>query len=1280
MRREMGAARLPRAGVSGILRFLDRIPHDDRVLLGSTVIGLLVSTVTVLWSGQFLKDPGPGELPCCGGRSAASQQSASGSDSPQPCPSSQEEYEETRPLSESQKRQVQVIHDNLGHPGNVEFLRALRLSRANASVLKYVRTVFQCEACRARGTMPKTRKPAALPRTFRFNQVVGTDVVFIPSPGGGTVPCLNIICWGTAYQIVTPLESCTSAHVSSVVAAVWIRYFGPPEVLVVDQGPEFTGPEFQKLVETHACVLHVIDVRSPWQNGKTERHGDIFKKIVAKARWQYEPTDDRSFHQLLHECVAAKNRLSNRSGFSPLQRVFGIGHRLPAELCSDDSFARDAIDELLHSDPSMEESRRIREAAAHGVITASYRVRIQEASRARHRIRQDFRSDDVVMVWKKPLGNKRGQWTGPGVVVAVHHGSVWVNMRGQLWKCSSEQCRTGTTQESRGLEIFNQLLNDMCVDLRLFPGRRTYVDVVQEGNPPPEADEPVGNQDEGDLPAAPASAAAPAAAASVPGDQTPVGSISEPEACPTPLEPLPEVPELDSPEPLSDAQPSGEVIAEDRERPEPVSKRARVSEELVPADPMDTGGASSSSGPVVPSPVRWEPRPDSTGWQPVATDPLETPSGIPETVMEGDLDLFEWEKGYPVALEPEQWPGVGDESCFATFGWEKCKATGLSAVVLKRSDELAMSEVKKPENWPAFSQSVSKEWSSILATGAVTILTPKKSAEIRSKFPSRILPSRHVFRWKPGDGEGAPPTAKCRWCVLGHRDPDIMKLARASPTPQTTTIYTFLQVQACLQRTVALGDVRTAFMQTDKSSSDRLDGPLFAEVPVGGIILDDGTVIPPGKVLIQLNTAVYGLVNAPSAWRMSMVRALEELGYRRSCYDPCLFILMRPAGPDGMVIIEVDDLASAGNSQHDLCMSRLQQRFKFGKWKSIHESEGDYAGRTIIQNSDYSFHVHQAKFVLERLNPIAIARGRKSQKTSKLLPGEHRQFRAVMGATNWVQRESRPDVSGECSLIMAHTNDPTIADLVDANRVVELLKSDPHLGIRIPHVPVERVRWVSVSDASWANTTEDKSQVGWLVGLADSSVSEGSQASFGLLSWKSVRAHRVIPSTLSAETYSLSQALGECEWLRGLFEEMVNPKFSIVEWASRSRHRGLLVAARTSDNTSTLKECLCVVDAKSLYDHLRNETAGMASDRRTAIEIQIVRGSLDAQCGEIKWVGHPGMYADCLTKRNGNHPLMQHLLRTGRLAITKDAVSGSPEGETSKKSSRSSKSKFVPPA
>ena len=73
------------------------------------------------------------------------------------------------------------------------------------------------------------------------------------------------------------------------------------------------------------------------------------------------PSSPVALQHLAMECNAAKNRLSNRSGYSPLQRVFGIGHRLPADLTSDDVYAPDPVCDLAATDASWEGSRQIRE-------------------------------------------------------------------------------------------------------------------------------------------------------------------------------------------------------------------------------------------------------------------------------------------------------------------------------------------------------------------------------------------------------------------------------------------------------------------------------------------------------------------------------------------------------------------------------------------------------------------------------------------------------------------------------------------------------------------------------------------------------------------------------------------------------------------------------------------------------------------------------------------------------------------------------------------------------
>ena len=41
---------------------------------------------------------------------------------------------------------------------------------------------------------------------------------------------------------------------------------------------------------------------------------------------------------------------------------------------------------------------------------------------------------------------------------------------------------------------------------------------------------------------------------------------------------------------------------------------------------------------------------------------------------------------------------------------------------------------------------------------------------------------------------------------------------------------------------------------------------------------------------------------------------------------------------------------------------------------------------------------------------------------------------------------------------------------------------------------------------------------------------------------------------------------------------------------------------------------------------------------------------------KVHWVDHSGMYADAMTKKNGNVPLLQMLLRTGRICITEESI------------------------
>ena len=92
-----------------------------------------------------------------------------------------------------------------------------------------------------------------------------------------------MVCWGTLYQLCIPVVDKTAETVAKCVAERWIQYFGPPLVIIADQGKEFVGTQFKEFTNANSILLLIIDVRATWQNGRTERHGDIYEKIVERA-------------------------------------------------------------------------------------------------------------------------------------------------------------------------------------------------------------------------------------------------------------------------------------------------------------------------------------------------------------------------------------------------------------------------------------------------------------------------------------------------------------------------------------------------------------------------------------------------------------------------------------------------------------------------------------------------------------------------------------------------------------------------------------------------------------------------------------------------------------------------------------------------------------------------------------------------------------------------------------------------------------------------------------
>ncbi|CAE8734675.1 unnamed protein product [Polarella glacialis] len=999
---------------------------------------------------------------------------------------------------------------------------------------------------------PRQEQTSAVVRNFEPNQTIGVDVVFVDGadPTKPKRPVLNIVDFGTSFQLTTFVEDKKATAVWKAFSQTWLKIFGPSMIMIVDGSKEFASL-FVERASAAGMLIYLTGAKSPWQNGKTERHGAIFKMHLQVARETFEPENDEELEIMADECVAAKNRLSKRSGFSPIQRQIGHSPRLPANITSDD---------ILKP-----------ELAASAVTSRSLQMQ-------RVAMETFLKCDAQDRMMSQVGGTRHGHPSGRCQSLDLHVGRTLEGVS------RTTSPRHELRSSSRGHDVGYQSLRDELYR----KAKTTYKDV--SGEQAPEADGDGERRFDGADEAQDVQGRAPDADVAEAADAVSERDDGErvPDCGSTGRDVRPRlIPSAGVPQPVPSPLPSEQntpVL-----QPSPVNDDEFSDVELAPPDP----------------------RPEA----PVEETPVE--EVLRSISMANRLDGLRGEPmRNPPSTEGRFEPYFQDDGG-AYFFYIDDENTGESYLgeIFLSTDEVKENSIT---DWKAWTASDTKEWTRVEATGAVKLHDVATSRNIRKQLEKegkldRIMPSRVVRRMKPGDQPGEPPTEKSRWCVVGHKDPDYMSLERRSPSGSEEELMVVLQAGASHKMPGYVIDLQNAFMQSDKL--DRKAGTLYAKPPVG--------VGLPGvdsEQLIEIKAGVYGLGDASRHWRNSLIPELEKLGYIKSKLAPTTFRLHDDLGKlQGLIVVEIDDLFTVGHGEQKARLDKLSQRFKFGKYRSIHgDPDGaSFNGRRIRQKLDYGFEVDMGKFVKERLSTVKFAKGRKSTPGALANANEISQ-----GRDNW--------------------------------KAVEAMHKRPDLNLKIHPIALEDLRLRCISDASYANAQENRSQGSQAVIAYHKDLLDGKNAQCSLLHWHSGKIQQVVNSTLAAETRSLSTAVAQLTWYMCMLEDICHGGFDLKDWRQTLQDRGAQIFVKDIANEQ-LKQAICIVDAKSLFDHLAREAVGGA-DKRNAIEIQIIRQNLAEINAGVRWIPHQQMVVDGLTKRSGNLAALYQMLDTGYLQIAEEAT------------------------
>ena len=155
------------------------------------------------------------------------------------------------------------------------------------------------------------------------------------------------------------------------------------------------------------------------------------------------------------------------------------------------------------------------------------------------------------------------------------------------------------------------------------------------------------------------------------------------------------------------------------------------------------------------------------------------------------------------------------------------------------------------------------------------------------------------------------------------------------------------------------------------------------------------------------------------------------------------------------------------------------------------------------------------------------------------------------------------------------------------------------------------------SDAAFGNARAGATQAGYVVSLTNSDMNKGLECEWTPVFWRSFKLPRVVSSTLSAEAQSMSVASSMCEWTMLLLSEALD--------GNRCPH---------SFWQSTGRQVILLTDCKSLYDHLMSPSTPALDDRRTSIDIIIIKDSIKRLEATLRWIPTDRMLADAMTKEN----------------------------------------------
>jgi hypothetical protein len=373
---------------------------------------------------------------------------------------------------------------------------------------------------------------------------------------------------------------------------------------------------------------------------------------------------------------------------------------------------------------------------------------------------------------------------------------------------------------------------------------------------------------------------------------------------------------------------------------------------------------------------------------------------------------------------------------------------------------------------------------------------------------------------------------KARLVAGGHMQDRSLYDDLSSPTVSTVGAFITATLAAREARHVVTVDIKGAYLNSVMPDSNepvlmRLD-PLCTSILVQLDPSYQQYRSDDGSVVVELQKALYGLVEAARLWYQNLSETLIRAGFKANHVDPCVFNRTNSKGTQCTICFHVDDLliTSSDRTMIDDVIKDLEKQYTT---ISVHEGKvHSYLGLTLDFTTPRKVRITAEGFVDDLLKSCNVSGTAKTPSltdlfdidySSPLLSEEERKkFHTTVAKCLYLSKRTRPDIMLTVSFLVTRVASATLQDQAKLHRLLRYINGTRQLGLTLS--ASERLFVHCFIDASYGTHSDYKSHTGSSTTLGEGSIESVSS-----------KQKLVSKSSAEAELISLSDRFSSAIWV-----------------------------------------------------------------------------------------------------------------------------------------------------